>query len=77
MSEEFCRERSAIMALCGSPLIRVSFVATDQWALQFKRRIWKTCPDTILRSLVAKIKRNLKMTVLQEVGIDSNLLNQM
>ena len=28
------------------------------------------------RSLVAKIKRNLKMTIFQELGIDSKLLNQ-
>ena len=32
----------------------------------------KAFPDTILRSSVAQIKRNLK----KEVGIDSKLLNQ-
>ena len=37
---------------------------------------WKAFPDTILRSLVARIKRNLKMTVFQEIGIESKLLNQ-
>ena len=38
--------------------------------------IGKTFPDTILRSSVAKIKQNLKMTVFQEMGIKSKLLNQ-
>ena len=38
--------------------------------------LWKPCSDTILRSSVAKIKQNLKMTVFQEVGIDSKLLDQ-
>ena len=33
-------------------------------------------PDTIICSSVAKIKRNLKITVIQEVGKDSKLLNQ-
>ena len=33
-------------------------------------------PKKILRSSVTRIKRNLKVTVLQEVGIDSKLLNQ-
>ena len=57
------------MVFCGSQLIRVSFVATDQWAAPkhlmevFSRR-------QILRSSVEKIKRHLKMTVFQEVGID-------
>ena len=55
MSEELCRENPSIMVFCGSPLIRVSFVATDQWASP-KRRIWKTFPDTILCSSLAKIK---------------------
>ena len=32
MSEELCREKPSIMVFSGSPLIRVSFVATDQWA---------------------------------------------
>ena len=62
------------MVFCESPLIRVSFVATDQWASP--KHLMETFPDTILRSSVAKIKRNLKMTVFQEVGIDSKLLNQ-
>ena len=39
--------------------------------------IWKVFPDTTLRSSVAKFKRNLKMTVFQEMGIESKLLNQM
>ena len=30
-------------------------------------------PDTILRSSVAKIKQNLKMTVFQEMGIESKI----
>ena len=33
-------------------------------------------PDIILRSSIAKIKRNLKMTVFQEIVIESKLLNQ-
>ena len=76
MSEELCPEKPSIMVFCGSPLIRVSLVATptDQWASP--NTLWKPLPATILRSSVAKIKRNLKMTVFQEVGIDSKLLNQ-
>ena len=38
--------------------------------------IWNAFPYTILCSSVAKIKRNLKMTVFQEMGIESKLLNQ-
>ena len=56
------------MVFCGRPLIRVSFVATDQWAPP-KHLMEGFSPDTKLRSSVAKIKRNLKMTVFQEVGI--------
>ena len=41
-----------------------------------KNTIWKAFPDTILRSTVAKIKRNLKLTVFQEMDIESKLLNQ-
>ena len=63
-----------LMVFCGSPLVRVSFVATDQRAPP--KHLMEAFPDTILRSSVAKIKRNLKMTVFQEVGIDSKLLNQ-
>ena len=37
---------------------------------------WKVCPATILRSPVAKIQRNFKMTVFQEMVIESKLLNQ-
>ena len=32
MSEKLCRDKPSIMVVCGSPLIRVSFVATNQWA---------------------------------------------
>ena len=32
--------------------------------------VWKVCPATILRSSVAKIQRNLKMTVFPEMGIE-------
>ena len=42
-----------------------------------KTPLWKVCPDTILRSSVAKIQRNLKITVFQQMGIESKLLNQM
>ena len=36
----------------------------------------KAIPDIILRSSVAKIERNLKMIVFQEMGIESKLPNQ-
>ena len=36
--------------------------------------VWIVCPDKILRSLVPKIQRILKMTVFQEVCIDSTIL---
>ena len=38
--------------------------------------LWKAIPDTMLRSSVAKINQNLKMTVFHEMGIESILLNQ-
>ena len=75
MSEELCRGKAFYEVFCGSPLIRVSFVATDQWASP-KHLKWKAFPDAILHSSVTKIKRNLKMTVFQEMGIESKLLNQ-
>ena len=37
MSEELCREKPSIMVFCESPLIRVSFVAKDQWASPKRR----------------------------------------
>ena len=42
-----------------------------------KTPLWKASPYTIIRSSVAKITRNLKMTVFQEMAIESKLLNQM
>ena len=54
----------------------VSFVDTDQWTSSKAPYGRPACPDIILRSSVAKIKRNLKMTVFQEMGIKSKLLNQ-
>ena len=48
--------------------------STVQWAST--KHIWKAFPYTILRSSVAKIKRNLEITVFQEIGIESKLLNK-
>ena len=73
MSEELC-------SVLWKPFdILVSFVATDQWASPIelhtiyvliygfaKAPYTCTFPDTIFRSSVAKIKRNFKITVLQE-----------
>ena len=47
------------MMSCGSPLIRVSFVTTDQWA-STKHHMGRFCPDTILRSSVANIQRKFE-----------------
>ena len=41
-----------------------------------KTPLWKVFPYTIPRSLVTKIKGNLKMTAFQEMSIESKLLNQ-
>ena len=67
----------------GNPLIRGNKTFqrnADQWASKKQRiyacYIWKAFPFTILRSSVAKINRNLKITVFQEMGIESTLLNQ-
>ena len=58
----------------GSPLIRVN----KRYSVRVycDKTLWKAIPDTILRSSVANIKRNLKMTVFQDMGIESKLLNQ-
>ena len=37
--------------------------------------LWKAFPYSVLRSSVVKIKRNLKMIIFQEIGMDSKLLN--
>ena len=67
MSEELCRDKPSILCLVEAHLwIRVSFVAMDHGLPQ--NTIWKVCPDTIIRSSVAKLQRNLKMTVFQENG---------
>ena len=59
---------------CGSPLIRVSFIATDQWASP------KHLMEALSRhnsSLIGrKNQAKFEMTVFQEVGIDSKLLTQ-
>ena len=57
---------------CGSPLIRGMKRNTEQWASTGQRM---DCLQ-ILRSSVPKIQRNLKMTVFQEVCMDSKLPNQ-
>ena len=41
-----------------------------------KTQQWKAIPNIILRSSVAKIKWNLKMTVFLQMAIESKLLNQ-
>ena len=38
--------------------------------------VWKAIPNTILRSSVAKNQANFKMTVFEEMGIESKSLNQ-
>ena len=72
MSVELYRERPFIRPFSA---YTGYFVDTDQWASQ-NTIIWKAISDTILRSSVAKIKGNVKMTVCQEMGIESKLLNQ-
>ena len=74
MSEEFCRDRQSIPcpveAHCSVFLLLPRINGLPQ------NTVWKGCPTTILRSSVAKIQRNLKMTVFQEMVIESKLLNQ-
>ena len=41
-----------------------------------KDTVWKVYHATIHRSSVAKFQQNLKMTVLEEMVIESKLLNQ-
>ena len=57
------------------PIVLCVFFATDQRA-STNTLLWKVCPVTILRSSVAKIQRNLKMTVFQEMVIESKVLNK-
>ena len=52
------------------------YTTQDRILWLWQNTIWKAIPDTILRSSVAKIKRNLKMTAFQEMGVESKLLNQ-
>ena len=59
---------------CGSHLIHATKETRINGPPQYI--IWKVCPDTILRSSVAKIQRNLKMAVYEEVCIDSKLPKQ-
>ena len=74
MSEEFCRDRQSIRcpveAHCSVFLLLPRINGLPQ------NPVWKVCPATILRSSLTKIQRNLKMTVFQEMGIESKLLNQ-
>ena len=74
MSEELCRDKASIRCF-GEAHWSVAAKETQINGLP-QNTVWKAFPFTILRSLVAKIKRNLKMTVFQEMGIDSKLLNQ-
>ena len=74
MSEELCRENPSIMVFCGSPLIRVSFIATDQWASPKRRMEVFSRQNSSL--IGRKNQAKFENVVLQEVGIDSKLLNQ-
>ena len=75
MSEYLCREWPFIVMFREIMLNRVSFVLTDQWAFHTTQQ-WKAIPDIILRSSVANVERNSKMTVFPEMGIESKLPNQ-
>ena len=72
--EEFCRDKQSIRhpveAHCSVFLLLPRINGLPQ------NTVWKVCPATILRSPVAKIQRNLKMTLFQEMVIESKLLNQ-
>ena len=74
MSEGLCWEWPFIVVFWGSPLIRVNKRNTVQ--RDSPKHYWKAIPDIILRSSVAKIQLNLKMTVFQEMGKESKLPNQ-
>ena len=75
--------KTALSQICQL-LLKVATVHTNIGTKETRHNglpqntIWKVCPDTILRLSVAKIQRNLKITVFQEVGIhvDSKLPNQ-
>ena len=74
MSEEFCRDKQSIRcpveAHCSVFLLLPRINGLPQ------NTVWKVCPATNLRSPVAKIQRNLKITVFQEMVIEWILLNQ-
>ena len=74
MSEEFCPDKQSIRrpveAHCPVFLLLLRISGLPQ------NTVWKICPAIILRSPVAKIQQNLKMTVFQEMVIESKLLNQ-
>ena len=74
MSEGLCRDNQSIRhpveAHCSVFLLLPPINGLPQ------NTVWKVCPDTILRSSVAKIQQNLKMTVFQEMGLESKLLRQ-
>ena len=65
------------------PIDPCFFCCRGSWTLHTRinglpqNALWEALPDTILSSSVAKMKRNLNITVFQEVDIDSNLLNQL
>ena len=61
MSEELCMEKASIMVFCGSLLIRVSFVATDQWASPERRMKDFSRHNSSL--IGREIQANLKMTI--------------
>ena len=73
MSEEFCRDRQSIR--CPVEAHCAVFLLLPRINGLLQNIVWKVCLATILRSSVAKIQRNLKMTLFQEMVIESNLLN--
>ena len=79
MSGELWQDKPSIRCFCKSPLIRGNKRNTEQGGARNnglpQDDVWIVCPDKILRSSVPKIQRNLKMTVFQEMVIESKLLN--
>ena len=74
MSKDFCRGQQSIRrpveTHCSVFLLLPRINGLPQ------NTVWKVCCATIFRSPVAKIQRNLKMTVFHEMVIESKSLNQ-
>ena len=74
MSGELWQDKPSIWCFCGSLLIRGNKRKTEQWASTGQRM---DCLSRQNSSLIRpNIQRNLKMTVFQEMVIESKLLNQ-